>query len=123
MKKQSSLKYNGGMNWIQALQSRLFGKLTTAEESILIAMFQGCSVRSHRDIEGNKQYLLHLNETDPPRPIDPKIVPHLRELRLIETNHKFPASTYLLTGKGNQLATKLADGNGSNPLTARDFIR
>jgi hypothetical protein len=56
-------------------------------------------LKSHRDIEGNKSYLLHPLLGDP-QPINPKIVQHLRDNGYIDSNKKFPVATLWLTEKG-----------------------
>ena len=94
--------------------------LTATQIDVLTALIQGWSLRSHRDLEGSKRYELRslANET---KIVLHKTVTTLRRKRLIETNHKFPSATYLLTGHGNQLAKLLHDDPSQTPLTAQRF--
>ena len=96
--------------------------LTAEQKYVLKALFNGAALRSHRDLEGNKCYLLHTSEREKVN-IGRKSILNLRKKRLLETNHKFPSATFLLTSQGNTVAAQLSDGTGSNPLTARGFIR
>lgn len=96
--------------------------LTDEQQSVLAAIFNGAALRSHRDLEGNKHYALYALDGDERR-IGRKTVLDLRNKRLLETNHKFPSATFLLTSRGNAVAAQLSSGDGTNPLTARDFIR
>jgi hypothetical protein len=95
--------------------------LSDQQQRTLIAVYQGVALRSQRDIEGGKVYELR-SETSV-TPIALKTVLGLRKKRLIETNHKFPSATYLLTTRGESIAMKLTDGQGSNPVSARDFVQ
>lgn len=97
--------------------------LNDEQQMILAAVFQGAALRSHRDLEGNKVYLLHFGEGEEKREIGRKATLDLRTKRLIETNHKFPSATFLLTTRGNTIGAKLANGKGSNPTSARDFVQ
>ncbi len=75
--------------------------LTEAEISLLQAMANGFTLKSHRYIDGTKAYQLHgLDGTT--RPIGREIVEKLYDRSLIETNQKFPAATYWLTETGRQ---------------------
>ena len=110
-------KLRGNGAWIDGVW------LSDEQQMILVAVFQGAALRSHRDLEGNKMYLLHFGEEGEKREIGRNTTLNLRKKRLIETNHKFPSATFLLTTRGNAIAAKLADGRGSNPLSARDFVQ
>lgn len=61
-------------------------------------MLDGATLKAHRDLDGNKQHLLHplLGEA---QPIPASLVESLRDLDLIQSNLKFPAATYILTDK------------------------
>ncbi len=102
-------------NWIDGVW------LTDGQQQILIAVFQGAALRSQRDIEGGKIYELR-GELEA-QPIPRKTVLDLRKKRLIETNHKFPSATFLLTSHGKQIAAQLTNGQGSNPVSASDFVQ
>ncbi|MCS7222016.1 MAG: hypothetical protein RML36_05740 [Anaerolineae bacterium] len=76
-------------------------KLDEGHRQVLEAMAQGHFLRSHRDLEGRKTYLLHPLE-GPPIPVAPALVERLCELGLIDSNKKFPVATYWLTAKARQ---------------------
>jgi uncharacterized protein YjhX (UPF0386 family) len=93
-------------------------KLSKDEENVLRHLIKGDTLKSHRDIDGNKVYKLHpLN--GPPALVDHKIVDRLKKQGLIGSNQKFPAATYLLTEKGKQQA-KLLEPEANGPLSARE---
>lgn len=94
--------------------------LSTPEMDVLLTVVAGGSLRSHRDIEGKKHYEL-TNLSGEKTTVALKIVEKLRRKRLIETNHKFPSATYLLTGFGAQIGEKLHGNPTHKPLTARKF--
>jgi hypothetical protein len=72
--------------------------LTTAQRDILKAMLDGATLKVHRDLDGDKQHLLHPLHGDP-QPVAAGLVESLRDRELIQSNLKFPAATYLLTDK------------------------
>lgn len=109
-------------NFLRAKGSWVDGVwLTNKQQQIVIAVFQGSALRSQRDIEGGKIYELRGKTSS--QPIPRKIVLDLRKKRLIETNHKFPSATFLLTTDGLKIAAQLTNSQGSNPVSARDFVR
>lgn len=95
--------------------------LTHDQQQVLIAIFNGAALRSHRDLEGNKHYALYEDAGE--HKIGRKTVLDLRNKRLLETNHKFPSATFLLTDRGYKIASQLSQSDGTNPLRARDFVR
>lgn len=116
--------------WLRNLRERFGGRLTAEEAAVLAHLWCGGALRSHRDLDGRKVY--RLTQSDgATRPVVRAVVLALRERRFLETNHKFPTATYLLTERGRSAAIALvgdvngvgeADGAG-HPLTARDFVR
>ena len=56
-------------------------------------------LKSHREIDGKKQFLLH-SQSGEAAVINPMVVRRLREHRLIDSNKKFPVATYWLTPAG-----------------------
>ena len=76
-------------------------KLTTAQRDLLVAMRDGASLKIHRDLDGDKQHLLHPLSGEP-EPVDIALVESLRDLELIQSNLKFPAATYVLTDRALQ---------------------
>lgn len=88
-------------------------RIAGMERQVLLAMAHEHTLKSHRDIEGNKAYKLHpLN--GPAQVIRPAVVEALYEHGLIDSNKKFPAATYWLTEKGKTLVVTL------QPLTLQD---
>jgi len=104
------------MNFFQ----RLFGaKKHVNAQHLLVALAHGSTLKSHRDLEGKKKYVLHhLDNTQDL--IDDAIVERLKQQRMIDSNKKFPAETYLLTQRGRHAATKLTQSDPL-PLSSRNF--
>lgn len=113
------------MNFFSFLRAR--GKwvdgvwLSAEQQKTLIAIHQGIALRSQRDIEGKKIY--ELRGESSVEPVALKTVLGLRKKGLVETNHKFPSATFLLTTHGEQIAAQLTGEQGSNPVSARDFVQ
>ena len=95
--------------------------LPEEQQQTLTAVYSGLALRSQRDIEGNKRY--ELRSESAAQPVSRETVLGLRKKRLIETNHKFPSATFLLTTAGEQIAARLAGQNDAPPLSARDFVQ
>jgi hypothetical protein len=70
-------------------------------------MANGHFLKSHRDIDGHKAYLLHPPQGEPVT-IPPATVDSLRRLGLIDSNKKFPVATFWLTEAGRQVAGTLS---------------
>ena len=64
-------------------------------------MRDGAALKIHRDLDGDKQHLLHPLNGEP-QPVDAALVESLRDLELIQSNLKFPAATYVLTDRAVQ---------------------
>ena len=75
--------------------------LLPAHKKILLAMAGGCTLKSHRDVEGRKVFQLHaLDGTI--EAVDWEAVEYLQDNGLIDSNKKFPAATYWLTETGKR---------------------
>jgi hypothetical protein len=98
----------------------LMQPVSADQRALLEAIWQGAVLRSHRDLDGNKQYRLHSPDNTVAL-VPPALVQGLRHQRLIETNHKFPADTWLLTEIGRNAIN--ADPAPGHPLTTRNFVR
>ncbi len=61
-------------------------------------MRDGATLKAHRDLDGAKAHLLHPLHGEPV-PVPAPLVESLRDLGLIQSNHKFPAATYVLTDR------------------------
>ena len=86
---------------------------------LLADLAHGSTLKSHRDLEGVKKYVLHhLDDTQ--ELIDDAIVAHLKQQQMIDSNKKFPAETYILTQHGHTIATELIHAE-PQPLSSRNF--
>jgi hypothetical protein len=74
-------------------------RLSRTEHAILSAMSRGALLRSHRELDGQKMFCLHLADGGE-EPADAHDVHRLREVGLIDSNKKFPVATFWLTSKG-----------------------
>ena len=74
-------------------------KLTPAQRELLQAIYEGQILKSHRDLAGRKEYRLHTMTGQSSR-ITWETVAALQDLKLIDSNKKFPAATYWLTEAG-----------------------
>jgi len=75
--------------------------LTPAQRHILHAMRDGATLKVHRTLDGEKVHRLHPLDGEP-EAVDGAIVRSLIAQGLIQSNLKFPASTYVLTEDGVQ---------------------
>ncbi len=96
-------------------------RLTAAEKAVLAALVSGSLLQSHRDLDGRKEYALHGLDNSR-QPVAAAVVERLRERGLIESNMKFPAATYLLTRRGQQMASALTPA-ALHPIIARGPLR
>ncbi len=97
-------------------------RLTSAEKDILRALAAGCILKAHRDIDGHKFYYLHPHQEGEPQALESGPVQKLVRRRLIDSNKKFPASTFLLTERGRAAAAMLVGGSIA-ALGAEQFVR
>jgi hypothetical protein len=89
-----------------------------ASKTVLQGLIQGDTLKSHRNLEGQKVYKLH-PLTGEPQTVSRRTVFWLKKRGLIVSNQKFPAATYVLTEKGKALALKLTPNpNHLNPVSA-----
>jgi len=91
--------------------------LTPAAQDLLIALAAGATLKAHRTLEGSKHHQLH-RLTGESVPVDAATVRALERRRLLASNMKFPAATYLLTEQGIHLARSLRT-TPTTPLTIR----
>lgn len=88
-------------------------RLSTADFELIDDLSNGHTLKSHRNIEGEKKYVLYSPDGEE-APLAWKQVQKLIRLKIITTNQKFPAATFLLTNLGQSLAKrKKARGVGS----------
>lgn len=83
------------LNWFRPWPS-------AAELALLRKIAEGYLLKSHRDLDGQKVYKLW-----PPAGVEEivayPLVQKLLAQKLITTNQKFPAATFLLTTKGKKI--------------------
>lgn len=91
-----------------------------AEQAVLAALADGWTLKSHRTLDGEKHYRLHSLD-GAVADVETSVVERLTARRLVQSNQKFPAATYLLTDRGRDLAQRLSESPG-NPLTASRFL-
>lgn len=110
-------------NWLTqlsgVLRNLVSSRLHPNSERILVALATGSTLKSHRNIEGDKQFILHhIDGTS--QPLDLTDVDPLKRCAAIDSNKKFPAETYLLTQCGRELVQHIV-GIDSRTLSARNF--
>lgn len=91
-----------------------------AEQAVLAALAAGWTLKSHRTLDGEKRYRLHSLD-GAVADVEPSVVERLTARRLVQSNQKFPAATYLLTDRGRDFARRLSD-SPTTPLTASRFL-
>ncbi|MFT5196615.1 MAG: hypothetical protein ACI9EW_000793 [Cellvibrionaceae bacterium] len=88
-------------------------RLTTADFNLIGKLNNGYTLKSHRYLDGAKRYTLY-SPDGAKNDVLWGHVQKLLKLKIITTNQKFPAATFLLTSLGQSLATeKGARGVGS----------
>ena len=81
-------------------------RLSKLHKRLLLAIAGQAFLKAHCDIEGNKIYILHLLDGGE-EIIPPVAVAYRVDHGLIDSNKKFPATTYWLTDLGAGLAKDL----------------
>jgi hypothetical protein len=97
-------------------------KLRPAEQAVIRLLAQGWTLKSHRNLDGDKSYLLHPLDGGAPQDVTAEAVRALLDAGLIDSNKKFPAATYLLTERGKTLAEEMDAPKGEGPLTSRGWL-
>lgn len=88
-----------------------FRRLSPSERSLLEQIAAGAVLKSHRDLDGSKRYRLYPVGAEVAESIEYNLVQGLLRKKLITTNQKFPAATFLLTNRG-----RAAIGKGGDDL-------
>ena len=74
-------------------------QLTPAQAELLQAIANGLTLKSHRELEGHKEYRLHALDGQSTL-VAWEDVAFLQSAGLIDSNKKFPSATYWLTDSG-----------------------
>lgn len=80
----------------------------------MAALAQGATLKVHRTMDGDKSYALYTLDDAIKRQISGSIVGSLARKRLIASNMKFPAATFLLTERG----VNIVESMGKSKSTA-----
>ena len=78
-------------------------RLSKEARHTLQAMAKGAFLKSHRYLDGTKQYRLHPLEGEP-HIVQRRVADALLSHGLVSSNQKFPTATYMLTEKGRSAA-------------------
>ena len=90
---------------LQKANSSSANALSPSQTRLLNALLRGETLKSHRYLDGNKEYRLHsLNSEDTLIPWHD--VRQLEEKGLLLSNQKFPAATLILSNQGRRVAAK-----------------
>jgi hypothetical protein len=84
--------------------------LSAEAEQVIRLLAAGGTLKAHRSVDGEKVARLH-PLSGPSVDVSPAAMNQLKQNRLLDSNMKFPAATYLLTQKGKDLAAKLIGSN------------
>ncbi len=80
--------------------------LSEAQRQLIIKMAQGMRLKDHRDIEGNKYFVIY-SPDGRGDVVSREDVEALVEAGLVSSNKKFPSATYWLTEAGQALAQSM----------------
>lgn len=98
-------------------------KLSAEAEKVIARLAGGWALKSHRYLDGRKEYRLHPLGDGEAEAIMERSVRQLQRRRLIHSNMKFPAASYLLTERGQAIAVQLGSADGdAGPLTSRNWF-
>lgn len=106
----------------KSLQALIFRFLPDSQQNvpspsqvrILRALLDGGTLKSHRYLDGRKEYLLHPLSGEAIQ-VPLQDVRRLEELDLLLSNHKFPSTTLLLSQRGRLAALKEKKAVGAPP--------
>ena len=79
--------------------------LSPSQARLLRALLSGGTLKSHRYLDGTKEYLLHPLRGEAVQ-VPMQDVRRLEELDLLLSNHKFPSTTLFLSQRGRLAAVK-----------------
>ncbi len=81
-------------------------RLSGKQKQVLCALAEGRILKAHRHLDGTKVFLLHALD-GPSEAVRGDVVAALEKRRLIDSNKKFPAATFLLTDAGRAAVAAL----------------
>jgi hypothetical protein len=76
-----------------------------SQQKILEALAAGYVLKSHREMSGKKEFIIRYPDGQT-EVVNPKLVKRLREMQLIDSNKKFPVSTFWLTDRGHEITKR-----------------
>jgi hypothetical protein len=82
--------------------------LTAPQEHLLLAVLSGATLKSHRDVDGGKEYRLHSLNGDA-LDVQGQVVRSLEARGYLLSNQKFPAATLILSQSGRRAAQEAQD--------------
>jgi hypothetical protein len=95
-------------------------ELSEAQRHVLRALADGLVLKGHRTLDGEKAYRLHAMDGSVLEEIDAAAMDVLKDEKLIHSNMKFPAASFLLTEKGRKIAAEIA-GHDVSALGAENY--
>ncbi len=95
--------------------------LSAPQEHLLLAVLSGAALKSHRDIDGRKEYRLHPLDGDAVN-VPGQVVRALEERGHLLSNQKFPAATLILSQSGRRLAQEARDSALSKTQPANPAV-
>lgn len=95
--------------------SHSFATLSSPQISLLRGLQGGSALKSHRYLDGGKEYRLHPLRGDAVA-VATELVRPLEEQGLLLSNQKFPAATLMLSALGRRVAQQ-ATGEYGSPLS------
>lgn len=94
--------------------SPTYNSLSPPQKNLLLAVLAGAALKSHRDLDGGKEYRLHpLNGVAVN--VSGQVVRSLEARGLLLSNQKFPAATLILSQIGRRLAQEEQSAARSKP--------
>lgn len=94
------------MNWWHKFRTAVGRQALPPDEiDLMVHLAQGWTLKSHRFLDGRKMYKLYAPDGQSCQ-LTYALVQNLLRRKLITTNQKFPAATFLLTNKGQAIAAQ-----------------
>lgn len=94
--------------------------LSRAQKRLLAAIAGGATLKSHRFLNGEKVYQLHILG-GPAQDVPAGPVVNLMRRGYLQSNQKFPAATLLLSAEGEKIGARLLGRRRIAPLSAGRF--